>query len=75
MTLRLDIDDALFVQIAHSLGKRRADVRAADITREALALFNWAARCRRRGLVLVCANHAGPVDAVTTPLLDQCSGQ
>lgn len=69
MEVRLNVDEELFNEIAQSLGKSRSDVKASDITREALALFKWAAERKQRGLDLVAANKEGPQEMVVTPLL------
>lgn len=69
MEIRLNVDEELFREIAESLGKDRNDVKASEITREALALFKWAAERKMRGLDLVAANSQGPQEVVVTPLL------
>lgn len=69
MEVRLNVDDELFNDIARSLGKPLSQVRASEITREALAVYKWVAEQRREGLEVVAASNDGPRERVVTPLL------
>jgi hypothetical protein len=63
------IDESVMHEIAASLGKDPKDLKATDITKEALALFRWAADKRKKGLEIFAADEDGPKEKVVTPLL------
>lgn len=70
MEVRLNIDEQELKTIAESLGKDLgSDVKATEITREALAVYKWAAQQRRKGLEIFAADSKGPKEKVITPLL------
>lgn len=73
MQIQLTLDERLIADITRCLDRQQR-ASAAAITFEALALFNWAAKRRRQGLVLVSADEFGPTERVTTPLLEGCAG-
>jgi hypothetical protein len=73
MRVLITIDDQVFTDIRRCLGNAGHSAAPAHITFEALALFNWAAKRRRQGLILVGANALGPIEHVSTPLLDTCN--
>lgn len=54
--VRLIVSDALVAELQQKLGP---DMKATDLTREALTLFRWAVEQRAKGKVLLAAKPEG----------------
>jgi hypothetical protein len=67
MELRMQIDDGFMETL-----RRRLDLRATDIVREALTILNWAVHERERGRVILSADPNGQsVERLAMPVLDR----
>ena len=67
MELRMQIDDGFIKALQDKL-----DLRATEIVREALTIFNWAVRERERGRVILSADPNGQsVERLAMHVLDR----
>jgi hypothetical protein len=67
MELRMQIDDGFMETL-----RRRLDLRATDIVREALTILNWAVHEREQGRVILSADPNGQsVQRLAMPVLDR----
>ena len=67
MEVRLDVDDAFLKKVQEKVG---SSMKATDITRDALAMFNWAVEEIAAGRVILSAKaDGGELHRLVTPTL------